>query len=365
MLRELTIENYRCFQKLHVKDLAQVNLIVGKNNVGKTSFLEAVYLYVSQGNSRCFLELLSARELTYEPALQGNNIKVVNQYQLGDLFNMGNQARNRQTFTITSFSDMELRADFMYSSLIVQFAHSNSMGEIEDLVSMDPRRFPHYPSVSFYLPTKDNLVMSSLEFQHSKVEGPVQNSEYPYRFIESRGLGFEELRQLWEKITLTPEEDDVEEALRLLETRVERIGFTTNRQPSIGSIKVRLKGEATPIALSSLGDGMRRILGLAMSLAVSKSGYLVIDEIDMGLHYEAQFSMWRLVLETARRLNVQVFATTHSWDSISAFQAALEEMEDPSIGKLIRLDARGDQLRAVEYKAEELEIAVSHGIEVR
>lgn len=46
MLRDLTIQNYRCFQELKIDDLARANLIVGGNNTGKTSWLEASYLYI-------------------------------------------------------------------------------------------------------------------------------------------------------------------------------------------------------------------------------------------------------------------------------------------------------------------------------
>jgi predicted ATP-dependent endonuclease of OLD family len=207
----------------------------------------------------------------------------------------------------------------------------------------------------------------SQSFLHDDIkESMVANetARYPYCMIESRGLGFTTLRRLWDEVNLTAEEEDVVRAMQLLEPRIQRIGLVS-RPNSINAIKLRLLDESNPISLSRLGDGMRRLFGIAMALSVSKSGYLIIDEIDTGLHYNAQTDMWRLVLETAERLNVQVFATTHSWDCIAAFQSALAEMEDQNIGKLIRLDARGEKLRAVEYKAEELEIAVSHGIEVR
>jgi hypothetical protein len=61
MLRDLTIKNYRCFKDFSIDDLARVNLIVGKNNSGKTSFLEAVYLLVNQGNPHALIEILESR----------------------------------------------------------------------------------------------------------------------------------------------------------------------------------------------------------------------------------------------------------------------------------------------------------------
>jgi predicted ATP-dependent endonuclease of OLD family len=83
-----------------------------------------------------------------------------------------------------------------------------------------------------------------------------------------------------------------------------------------------MRGQRDPIPLGSMGDGMRRILTLAMCAVNVENGFLLIDEIDTGLYYEVQADMWRLILETAQRLDVQVFATTHSWDCVSAFQEA-------------------------------------------
>ena len=114
-----------------------------------------------------------------------------------------------------------------------------------------------------------------------------------------------------------------------------------------------------------MGDGMYRFLLLSLTIVTAENGVLLVDEIETGLHYEAQTDMWRLILETAKELNVQVFATTHSWDCIAAFQEALSQVEDKSIGKLFRLDNKYGNIRAVEYNAEDLDIAVRNSIEVR
>ncbi len=367
MLRELTIENYRCFEKLHVKDLAQVNLIVGKNNVGKTSFLEAVYLYVSHGGPKEFLALLSARELTYEPIIYSEEISANNYYPLDNIFRISNHnPQQSKNFSIDSDNIFKLEASLAkWDGNRQELTSKLRPGfQLEFLISRkdNPHAFPREVVVFVLSPT---MILDSASFSIPVLEDFDQNTfAKPHHLIDARGLGFEALRKLWDEIILTSEEDEVKEAMKILVKDLDRIGFVGN-QHSLSGIKIRLKGQSNPIPLSSFGDGMRRILGIAVSLSNAKSGYLIIDEIDTGLHYKAQTDMWRVVLETAKRLDVQVFASTHSWDCISAFQSAMEEMDDPSIGKLIRLDARGDQLRAVEYKAEELEIAVSHGIEVR
>jgi AAA15 family ATPase/GTPase len=61
MLRDLTVQNYRCFEDFHIDGLERVNLFVGKNNIGKTSLLEAIYLLVSKNKYNSFLEILVNR----------------------------------------------------------------------------------------------------------------------------------------------------------------------------------------------------------------------------------------------------------------------------------------------------------------
>ena len=71
-----------------------------------------------------------------------------------------------------------------------------------------------------------------------------------------------------------------------------------------------------------------------------------------------------MVLQTAQRNDVQVLATTHSWDCVTGFAKAACDL--PGVdGLLVRLDRSRGQLRAVEYTEEELQTAAEQGIEVR
>ncbi|RMH72028.1 MAG: hypothetical protein D6680_20210, partial [Cyanobacteria bacterium J007] len=145
---------------------------------------------------------------------------------------------------------------------------------------------------------------------------------------------------------------------------IERLSFTGHYRSTNG-ILLKLKGQDRPIPLGSMGDGMRRILNLVMSAVSVKNGYLLVDEIDTGLYYDVQTDMWRLIFAIAKQLNIQVFATTHSWDCVSAFSDALMEVEDSSIGQLLRLEWREDEIRAIDYSADRLANAVRQNIEVR
>ena len=116
--------------------------------------------------------------------------------------------------------------------------------------------------------------------------------------------------------------------------------------------------------LRSLGDGAVRLFGVALALANSQGGFLLIDEAENGIHYSIQRDFWRMVLLTAQENNVQVFATTHSWDCVAGFAQAAVEAEGVE-GALVRLDSDGENIRAVEYSERQLHVAAEQGIEVR
>jgi AAA15 family ATPase/GTPase len=89
---------------------------------------------------------------------------------------------------------------------------------------------------------------------------------------------------------------------------------------------------------------------------------LLIDEIENGLHWSILPKVWRFLVETARVLDVQVFATTHSKDCIEAL--AELHRTDPLLAQRVtvhRLEAgresslRFDAGRVAEYVEMELE----------
>ena len=80
--------------------------------------------------------------------------------------------------------------------------------------------------------------------------------------------------------------------------------------------------------ISTFGDGLRRILALRLSFVGTANGFLLADEIDTGLHWTVIEEMWRFVVEVAPKNNVQVFATTHSYDCIRGLASLIRSRAD-------------------------------------
>ena len=119
-----------------------------------------------------------------------------------------------------------------------------------------------------------------------------------------------------------------------------------------------------PIPLRSLGEGAVRMFGIALALANSKGGLLLIDEVENGLHYSVPSDFWKMVLQVARDNDVQVLATTHSWDVVEGFtEAATEFGTDDS--RLVSLTRRREKIFATTLAEHQMQVATRHRIEVR
>lgn len=113
-----------------------------------------------------------------------------------------------------------------------------------------------------------------------------------------------------------------------------------------------------------MGDGVNRVFGIALGLILSRGGALLLDEVENGLHHSVQDQVWEATFALAEQFDVQVFATTHSWDAVVAFQAAANQSD--SDGLLYRLEREADgAIYAERYTEEEVAVAAEQQVEVR
>ncbi|MGH9839962.1 MAG: AAA family ATPase [Blastocatellia bacterium] len=348
-LKSLNIHGFRAFDQLSIDRLGRVNLIVGKNNVGKSSLLEALWLYACQGHPVIAWKILEARDEGRGPE-RTPQIRLPNTEDEGrdytsaikQLFYREGQNRQAQPAQIGPIGDEQR---------ILTLALSQTSDQKNGAV---------IPAFKTQLGGQKNT------YRLDGVSYPLQEGRNEECIVvTANGLDSRAVENFWDKVALTSLEDDVLNALRLIAPDVEKVNLLAGRKHRTGRIPVvKVVGVTEPVPLKSLGEGMNRMFGIALALVNAKDGVLLIDEIESGLHYSVQPDVWLLVFEVARRLNIQVFATTHSWDCLIAFQEAARKYEQDE-GVLIRLTQKERRIVADLFDEEDLVIVAREGIEVR
>ena len=360
LLNSLEIRNFCAFHDLKTEHLGRVNLLVGKNNVGKTSLLEAIRLYANRASTPTFIwDIMMARREIKQPFVNVKDMLTALKYLFygrNDILpglqpiQIGPINEPQETLSIAiDWSVTEVRNGTLQTRPL-------KLGEDYTTDNLSPRFTIQAAGATISYPIDPSLPQGVLR---------LNSNEIPCIFASASGLSEQRITNLWDNIALTKAEEDVLSALRLIAPGLVNLNFVST--PLSGGERipiVRIKDSEEPIPLYSLGDGMYRTLGIALALVNARNGILLIDEFENGLYYTVQPDIWRLIFQVAHRLNIQVFATTHSWDCIEAFQQALQQ-EQQLGGLLIRLESQQGDVVATTFDEEMLGIATREHIEVR
>ncbi len=360
MLNSFEIRNFRAFRDLKIEHLGRVNLLVGKNNVGKTSLLEAIRLYASRASTPTFIwEIMMTRREVRQPFVNVKDMLAALKY----LF----YGRNNILPGLPPIQIGPMNAPQEMLSIVIDWSvtenrdgtqHTRPLEPGEDYTAdnLSPRFTIQAAGATISYPIDPSLPQGILR---------LNSNEIACIYTPSGGLSEQRITNLWDNIALTKVEDDVLSALRFIAPGLVNLNFVST--PLSGGARipiVRIKDSDEPLPLYSLGDGMYRALGIALALVNARNGILLIDEFENGLYYTVQPDIWQLIFQVAHRLNIQVFATTHSWDCIEAFQQALHN-EPQADGLLIRLENKQGDVVATTFDEEMLGIATREQIEVR
>lgn len=366
MITTLSIRRFRALQFLNIEGLGRVNLITGRNNTGKSSVLEALRILASDGSPAVISRILRYREEDIDESDDGGRPPESDSFSLSSLFSgFPSVARVGQPVVISAKAAGQPQS---VSLSIDRFAEQREPDGTRRLV----------PQQLSLLPDTDSLLALVVEarigrrilpldsFRRRRLyRGEWPESSVPCVFVSPYGSEHtNELGILWDKIALSDREKDVVEALRIIAPDIMAVSMIGAEGPRSTRTAIARSDEISrPVPLRSFGDGLNRLFAIILSLVNARDGLLLIDEVENGLHYSVQLDVWRTVFRLSRLLDLQVFATSHSWDSIEAFQKAASE--DSERGVLIRLSRKGDDIIPTLFREDELAIVTRDHIEVR
>jgi predicted ATPase len=386
MLDSLVIKNFRSLADFEVAKLGRLNLIVGKNNAGKSTVLEALRIYAGNAQ-RAVLDAIAAEHdekfrlreserpesestLPFQDLFTGRVFPADDDaaIQIGDVNRPGELLRIQHAFLMETEEELTDESGITGTRVrrrIVSKAEAASLqAEVRQavVVSKGERIFPPQmldePSPRIRIAAFDTI------------------NATPCSLIPPQFIAMDELGDEWDRIVFTEHEEVVRQALRIIAPEFENLTFVRNeearpiqRPSSRRGARVKLAGAPRPVPLNSLGDGMLRVLQLALKMFAARGGFLLIDEFENGLHYSVQEKIWALLFEMAQQLDIQVFATTHSWDCIESFtQVAVSRPEIDGVlfrlGRSVRTSDRGRVIATV-FDEDALDNITQGDVEVR
>ena len=388
MLNNLRIKNFRMLEDLEIPKLGRVNLIVGKNNSGKSTLLEALRIYAGNANQNLLREILLGHDESFD--LDGD---AINESSEGSWFSLKNLFPNRElpdsiekSIIISTGNKEILKVEFLLYRINEELDTDEdgiTIGTIRRRVVVQLSEIESLEEGSEIIPavriTQQSGRINWIDLPSGIRRPSMTSRSFEYTssvncsFVSTEFFSPDILAKLWDKITLSEYEKIVLSALKIIDNNVERLAFVedrsrySSRDLSRLSI-VKMKNSDSRIPLNSMGDGMSRILQLVLSVFPAKDGILLIDEFENGLHYSVQEEVWKIIFKLAKELNIQVFATTHSWDCIESFtKVAIESPEEGVLLKVSKSKLVSDngKVIATVYSEKELATITATELEVR
>ena len=341
-LTSFKVENFKRFNTLEVEDIKQFNLIVGDNNVGKTSFLESLLLSEDIKETLCNLLLaLGWRNFQFK------NVKV----------NVLESYFNKQ--------DAEIRYTLKYINqtrkINISVVETTKLTKEEqdelNLKNIGKTPFPY----SFIL-THENSTIKEIEFSdeenNSKVYAPFIKYNFAY------GVDLLEFYSTIIQQSKTVKQELINN-LSLLIPNIENIEISAGDSITPRFI-VTLKNIDKPQYINQFGDGSIKFLRYLLEISFTNGKRLMIDEIDTGIHYSRMKDFWKILLRVAKNNDVQIFATTHSKECIQYYKEALNELKYEENSRIIKLKEHNDKsVKAYTYSFNEFEHSLDFENEIR
>ena len=355
----IKIQNFRCFKELKVDGFKRVNLIGGKNNVGKTSLLEALLLYFYP-IPQSIIELKKIRKES------SNSIRKNPKGAWNSFFYNGNIEND------VSIEGYFKNVGDQIINVSVSYSWQNQVFEDEDENFENNLGSPTATLKIKQILNKDKPIEYSLiadnkskDLLRINIKEHLSSHDSTIPFIPSGsnyGTNNTKIATQYDKIEYDEKDPEVLKILKIIDPSIEGLRTHFFVEPTL-YIQTKTLSKGLPISL--FGDAIYRATAIVLKLLDQEHKVLLIDEIENGIHYTSQKSFWEGLFSLAEELDTLIFATTHSLEMIKAFAEAGKNFPDQGAYFELAYSPRTDNIVAINRGIDLLEYALEHGKAIR
>ncbi|MDK9700664.1 MAG: AAA family ATPase [bacterium] len=360
MYKQITIKNFRGIRELTVP-LSQFNIFTGKNNAGKSTILEALFLSVLQ----------DARAADWIAGFRGaiNNWQKLEAWRY--FFSIGIDKPSVEISLVDDHDQTKQLSINLYNLaaqgktfIDKEFEGTIIHDTIDEYLSTGLLFTSNQTSNIYDYMSSIRVVADQSNPIYEKNQEPLQPiGRVPY--LHSAWTGFESTAREYSKLKIEMKNRIVFDAIKAIEPRLKSISIEA--PTGVPSLYVDI-GLNRLLPISFLGDGTIWISDVTTVIASSEVNAVLLDEVDSGLHFSVMKEVWKHIHKIAKECNTQIFATTHSRECIMAAHEAFIEDEangmpyELSVHKLARYD---DETRVATFGKETLTTSYDLDLEVR
>lgn len=350
MYSSFAVNNFRGFRNFSIDGLERINLISGKNNVGKTALLEAIWFHHGL-NPELGLRLNKFRGISEvsptNPCLElFRNLDISEKMEFSSKDDIVGQTKESMYSRDASIMSLQEEQDDNESKQ----AGLPMEGVAKELV------------VDYEINGKAGSSIARFSTEEVKFIRDERNIKKPVaRFlIAGRKLGGEEIESLGQ-LQIKGRDEEIIQLLKILEPTIKKISVIV--RGTIASIWID-SGLGVLLPIQIMGDGLSRWLMFVLAILRAENGLVLVDEIENGIHYSIMASIWKKLANLAAQYNVQIIATTHSAECIRYAHKAFSTDYTKDF-KYFRLEKIEGITKVIDYDMNTLEAALENELEFR
>ena len=358
MLKNIRIKNYKLFKDFTLKELPRILLLGGKNNCGKTSVLESVFLPLDCANPAMFMNHLTWRgletfsnnaESLFAPAYHNFNLNqpIVFEYTINT-----SQKKLEYKFLPPTHADFIIHDKG--NGIQIPKNRPEALGGVK--ISFFSEGKNTHQVFLKHTPTGLELTGKRQQLlKHGEgIKAVFVSSSMPVGAKDNYARVYSDLDR-------TNNADGIINALQILEPKLKSLRLIQlgNKPILYGDIGI---GKKIPMAL--MGQGIDNLISILLGISDAKNGIALIDEMENGFYHSVLPDIWKVIATYAKTCNTQIIATTHSRELINgAIQGIPPELQNDF--KYMRIERNKNEFKTKIYNFELLSTVLETDLAIR